>query len=77
MTSVMVIFSKQIQKDSFFPTGCHWVHVLCTSTLSCHYVMIENHVNLTIIETGTHILTHVIEYDKNRTKNKTIVVKNR
>ena len=35
--------------------------------------MIENHVNLTIIETGTHILTHVIEYDKNKTKNKTIV----
>ena len=39
--------------------------------------MIENHVNLTIIETGTHILTHIIEYDKNSTKNKTIVVKNR
>jgi hypothetical protein len=34
--------------------------------------MIENHVNLTIIETGTHILTHIIEYDKNGTKNKTI-----
>ena len=37
--------------------------------------MIENHVNMTIIETGTDILTHVIEYDKNRKKNKTIVVK--
>ena len=37
--------------------------------------MIENHVNLTIIETGTHILTHIIEYDKNRTNNKRIVVK--
>ena len=32
--------------------------------------MIENHVNLTIIETETHILTRVIEHDKNITKDK-------
>ena len=37
-----------------------------TSTLSCYHVMIENHV----IETETHIFTRVIEYDKNRTKDK-------
>jgi len=41
-----------------------------------YHVMIENHVNLTIIETETHILTHVIEYDKNSKKNNKIVVKN-
>ena len=39
--------------------------------------MIENQVNLTITETDTHILTHVIEYDKYRAKNRKIVVKNR
>ena len=32
--------------------------------------MIENHVKMSIIETETNILTCVIEYDKNRTKEK-------
>jgi hypothetical protein len=39
-----------------------------TLTLSCHHVMNENHINLTIVKTETRILTHVIEHDKNRLK---------
>jgi hypothetical protein len=69
-TSVMVIFTEYIQKRFTFP---NWLSLV---TCYVHINIILSSFNdwkprnFIIIETETHIFTRVIEYDKNRTKDK-------